>query len=290
MIAERLCESCQPVSNAASARGRQGVAARRLKPLMQVLLLAVLLLATGCGITRTRLATEQLVISDAVDQAVARIDFRPLSGKRVFFDTKYLTGLKFPQGANVEYVISSLRQQMMAYDCRLQEKVDDADFVVEARIGALGNDGVEMTYGVPGTATSTASLVLMGTPTVGGAMPELSVGRRNHHMGAAKIGLFAYDRATREPVWQAGVSSGTSEAHDYWVLGLGPYQTGRIHRTNSHPSMLPHIFPQHDPPPTKLDAYTQPALFERALITDEVSPTPPASSDPAQTETSTAGR
>jgi hypothetical protein len=237
-----------------------------------ILLLGVLLVATGCGINRTRLATEQLVISDAVDQAVAKIDFRPLPGKRVYFDTQYLTGLKFPQGANVDYVVSSLRQQMMAYDCRLQDKLEDADFVVEARLGALGNDGVEMTYGVPGSAASTASLVLTGTPTVGGAMPELSIGRRNHHMGAAKIGLFAYDRTTREPVWQAGLSSGTSEARDYWVLGLGPYQTGHIHQKNNHPSVLPHIFAQRDPAPhepSKLEAYSQPVLFERALITDE---------------------
>jgi hypothetical protein len=50
----------------------------------------------GCGTTRMsdtqRTATEQLLISNAVDQAVSQIDFRPLAGKRVYFDAQYLDG------------------------------------------------------------------------------------------------------------------------------------------------------------------------------------------------------
>jgi hypothetical protein len=56
-------------------------------------------------------------------------------------------------------------------------------------------------------------------------MPELSLGRRNHQQGTAKIGLFAYDRETREPVWQAGVAKGSSRARDLWVFGLGPFES-----------------------------------------------------------------
>jgi hypothetical protein len=239
------------------------------------LLLAAL---AGCGVNRSRLATEQLVITDAVDQAVANVDFSALSGKKVFFDTKYLTGLKFPQGANIEYVISSLRQQMLAYDCRLQDKAEDADCIVEARVGALGNDGIEQTYGVPGTAAvMTASTLLMGTP-IGGAVPELSIGRRNHHMGAAKIGIFAYDRETREPVWQAGVAKGSSQAQDIWLFGFGPFERGRIYERNTPPSMLSRIFARHKEPPepSHLDAYRSPLVFERPQEPQPLSPIQPA--------------
>jgi hypothetical protein len=178
----------------------------------------------GCGINKSRLATEQLVISDAVDRAVAAIDFSPLTGQKVYFDTKYIDNVKLGAGANVEYVVSSLRQQMLAYDCRLQEKEETADYVVEARVGVLNYDGHEVTYGVPGnTALGTAS-VLLANPVPLPAMPELSLGRRNHQSGTAKIGLFAYDRKTREPVWQAGVIKASSQARDMWVLGMGPYQ------------------------------------------------------------------
>ena len=46
------------------------------------------------------------------------------------------------------------------------------------------------------------------------AFPDLSLGKRNQQLGAARIGVFAYDRQTREPVWQAGVLTGNAAARD----------------------------------------------------------------------------
>ena len=57
----------------------------------------------GCGINKSRLATEQLVVSEAVDKAVATIDFSPLSGRRVFFDTQFLDGVNMGPNGNVKY-------------------------------------------------------------------------------------------------------------------------------------------------------------------------------------------
>jgi hypothetical protein len=182
-------------------------------------------LVAGCGINKSRLATEQLVVSEAVDKAVATIDFSPLSGKRAYFDTQFLDGVNMGPNGNVKYAISSLRQQMVAYDVRLQEKPETADFIVEGRIGVLANDGYEVTYGIPGNAAAASATVLLTTPVPVPApgMPELSLGRRNHQAGTAKIGVFAYDRVTREPVWQAGLKRGASDVRDTWFLGLGPY-------------------------------------------------------------------
>src|SRR6059058_1719719 len=159
----------------------------------------------GCGINKSRLATEQLVVSEAVDKAVAAIDFSALSGKKVYFDTQYLDGVNMGPNGNVKYVVSSLRQQMMAYDLRLQEKSDTADFVIEGRIGVLANDGYEVTYGIPGGAAAASATAIFPSPVPipAPSMPELSLGRRNHQAGSAKVGVFAYDRVTREPVWQA---------------------------------------------------------------------------------------
>src|SRR5207247_5034923 len=174
---------------------------------------AAAILSAGCGINKSRLATEQLVVSDAVDRAVATIDFSPLSGKRVFFDTQFLDGVNMGPNGNIKYVISSLRQQMMAYDLRLQEKAETADTVVEGRVGVLANDGYEVTYGIPGNAAAASATALLTAPVPVPApgMPELSIGRRNHQAGTAKLGLFAYDRATREPGWQAGGKRGASD-------------------------------------------------------------------------------
>src|SRR4051812_42263179 len=167
---------------------------------------ALYALVAGCGINKSRLATEQLVVSDAVDKTVATIDFSPLSGQKVYFDTQYLDGLNMGPNGNVKYMISSMRQQMMAYDLRLQEKPETADFIVEGRVGVLANDGYEVTYGIPGSAAAASATAFFPSPVPipGPQMPELSLGRRNHQAGSAKVGLFAYDRLTREPVWQAG--------------------------------------------------------------------------------------
>src|SRR5215471_3665180 len=121
-------------------------------------------LVAGCGINKSRLATEQLVVSEAVDKAVATIDFSPLSGKRAYFDTQFLDGVNMGPNGNVKYAISSLRQQMVAYDVRLQEKPETADFIVEGRIGVLANDGYEVTYGIPGNAAAASATVLLTTP------------------------------------------------------------------------------------------------------------------------------
>lgn len=235
-----------------------------------LMLLTLIALAStlGCGITRSRIATEQMVVADAVDRAVAQVDFSPLAGQSVFFDTKYLPPKAAPSSAhgNVEYVISSLRQQMMSYDLRLQDKQEDADVIIEARLGVMGNDGNEVTYGVPGSAALGTASLIAGSPAAIPSLPELSLGRRNHQRGAAKLGVFAYDRATREPLWKAGVSSGSSEARDLWVLGLGPYQRGPVYG-KARPKPIDRIF---STTPSSafaespaLDAYQDATVFKR---------------------------
>jgi len=228
----------------------------------------------GCGINKSRLATEQLVVSEAVDKAVATIDFSVLSGKRVYFDTQYLDGVNMGPNGNVKYVVSSLRQQMMAYDLRLQEKPETAEFIVEGRIGVLANDGYEVTYGIPGNAAAASATVLLTTPVPVPApgMPELSLGRRNHQAGTAKVGLFAYDRVTREPVWQAGVKRGASDVRDTWFLGLGPY--------HYRPKPRRGLFQGKSEPhgaqvaAESLNAFTSPVVFERAVRPQPPSPLP----------------
>jgi len=245
-----------------------------MTPDPSVLLAAVCLLGVGCGINKSRLATEQLVVSDAVDRAVAEIDFGPLSGRKVYFDTKYVENVKLSPAGNVEYVISSLRQQMVAYDCRLQEKPEQAEFIVEARMGVMANDGHEVTYGIPGSAAMTTASVFLTAPVAAPAMPELSLGRRNHQQGTAKIGLFAYDRRTREPVWQSGLAKGASRARDLWLFGLGPFETrGPLRQTASSKrkgkqdeiGVSNHAYDPHA-------AYAGSVVFERALQHNEPQP------------------
>ncbi len=193
------------------------------------MLLLVLAATAGCGTTKLRTATEQLVVSDAVDRSVAHIDFSALSGEKVYFDTQYVTNVKGAGFVNAEYIISSLRQQMASSNCLLQEKKEDADFVVEARVGALGTDDTEVNIGLPSNnALSAASTLMAGAPALP-PLPEISFARRHDIMGASKVAVFAYHRETKEPVWQSGISTARSVSKDAWVLGAGPFQQGSIY-------------------------------------------------------------
>jgi hypothetical protein len=178
-------------------------------------------LACGCGTTRVtdtqRTATEQLLISQAVDQAVSQLDFRCLAGKPVYFDPQYIDNT-----VDRGYLISSLRQHLLACGCILQEDRSKAVYIVEARTGGVGTDRHSLLVGVPQMNVPT---ILPGQPSF---IPEIPLAKKTDQKGVAKLAVFAYNRITGRPVWQSGVVLATSTAKDTWFLGIGPIMRGTI--------------------------------------------------------------
>ena len=184
---------------------------------------------SGCGTTKSTVATEQLLMSDAVDATIAKLDFSPLASKKVFLDSTYLKTAKGPLLIDSDYVISSLRQQMVGAGVLLVENREDCDLIAEARLGALGLDGHNVIYGLPASnGLSAATSALTNTPIIP-TIPELALARNEAKSAAAKVAVFAYDRVTRQPYWQSGIAKSTSNAHDSWLLGVGPWQKGTIY-------------------------------------------------------------
>ena len=181
-------------------------------------------IAAGCGTTKwsdtPRTATEQLLISTAVDRAIDNMNFKPLAGKDVYFDASYLEGI-----VDKNYVVSSLRQHMLAQGCVLVPSKDLATYVVEARAGAVGTNHHDVLVGVPALSLPGASLM----PGVPSAIPEIAFAKTTDQKGVAKIAAFAYNQKTGQPVWQSGVFPIVSNAKDTWVLGTGPFQRGSIY-------------------------------------------------------------
>jgi|GEM_PF-734794 hypothetical protein len=183
----------------------------------------------GCSSTKGNVATEQLLMSDAVDRTVSDFDFTPLAGNKVFLDTAFIVPNRNPQQLiNTDYVISAMRQQMIAAGCQLVTTRDDADIIAEARLGALGTDGQMIIYGVPENSfLSRAASVLPNAPPMP-SIPEIALAKKDHKSAAAKLAVFAYDRKTLEPVWQSGLIQSESTALDTWVLGVGPFRRGTV--------------------------------------------------------------
>lgn len=184
----------------------------------------LLLLCTGCGTTKwsdtARTGTEQLLLSTAIDRAINEINFKPIAGKDVYFDQQFLEGI-----TDKNYVISSLRQHLLASGCVLKADRKDAMLIVEARAGAVGTNRHEVMLGVPSVNVPTV-LGLAGVPPT---IPEIPLAKTTDQKGIAKIAVFAYNQQTGLPVWQSGAFPVVSNAKDTWFFGTGPFSRGSIY-------------------------------------------------------------
>lgn len=193
------------------------------------LILPVACLLTGCGSTQKRSGTEQLLLSDSVDRSVDQLEFGVLSGRKVYLDTTYIRSVKGLLFVNADYIVSTLRHKLTTSGCLLQPAKEQADYIIEARIGALGTDSLEVTYGLPASnALSQAASLVSSAPPLP-TIPEISFGKRNSTLSTSKIIAYAYHRETGTPVWQSGSAIHKSDARDTWVMGAGPLQRGSIY-------------------------------------------------------------
>lgn len=172
-----------------------------------------LTLMLGCTTARqtntARTAREQLLISNAVDQALAKIDFAAFQGSKVFLDDKYL------ECSDKGYVIGSIRHRLMINGATIAAKAEEADVAMELRSGGVGTDNADSYIGIP-------SIVLPGMLT----LPEVKLITRGQQTALAKIGLVAYDTKSQQLLGAGGVSSSQADDTNLYVFGIGPFQSG----------------------------------------------------------------
>ncbi len=184
---------------------------------------AVLLAGSGggCGTTKmtgtARTGTEQLLLTNAWDKALMKVDFRPLTGVPVYLDTANVSAID--QG----WVVSSLREAMLTQGVLIREKREQAQYIVEARVGAYGTDDDSLLVGI---AQITIPPTVTGVPT--GTIPELPLVKRSRQVAVAKLALFAYDRAGGQLVWQSGTMLDQADTKQVFVGGFGPIKSGSI--------------------------------------------------------------
>lgn len=190
---------------------------------LHVAVILVCFACVGCGTTKwtdtTRTATEQLLLSDSMDRAVSRIDFRSIAGKKVFLDATPIAST-----TDNAYLASLIRQHMLASGAILKEKREEADYVVELRAGAVGTDRHDLLFGVPAITLPVTPL-----PGIPSQIPEIPLIKRTDQRAVSKISVFVYNRNTGRIVWQSGVVPEESRAKAVWFLGAGPFQRGSIY-------------------------------------------------------------
>lgn len=180
------------------------------------------MLLVGCGTTRMtdspRAATEMLLVSQAADNAVAQIDFSPLSGKTVFVDSTGVDKDIIDKG----YLVSLIKQQLVGAGAMYQEEKLRAEYILDIRAGGLGTDRHSVLVGTPAVQLPS---VVPGLPT---NIPEIALMKKSDQRGVAKIAVFAYNRISGRALWQSGAVEATSTLKDTWIFGTGPFTRGTI--------------------------------------------------------------
>jgi hypothetical protein len=179
------------------------------------LLGCLLIAAAGCTTAKTsntqRTAMEQLLISNAVDGALDKVNFAPLAGSRVYLEEKYV------EGVDSKYLVGSVRHRILHAGARLVNKPEDAEVIMELRSGGVGTNISESYVGVP-------EVVLPGMMT----LPQIRLVERSRQQGTAKIGLVAYDAKTHDILGGGGLTLAESDDSNWFVAGMGPLQTGTV--------------------------------------------------------------
>jgi hypothetical protein len=175
------------------------------------------LLAAGCASMKesdtARTGVEQLLISQAADQALDKVDLRPLSGAKVFVDTQYLDCV------DKNYVIVSLHQRLMAVNCTLSDKREEADVVLEIASGAVGTDRNELFVGIPEIPLPPPSPI---------ALPKLSFFNRAKAMGTAKFRVVAFDAKSRRAIINSDIALARSDYKHWSVIGSNSVASGTV--------------------------------------------------------------
>lgn len=192
------------------------------------LLIVAVFLATIVGCTNTstsntpRTAKEQMLLSNAVDQSLDKIDFMPIYGQKVFIEDKYL------ECVDKNYVMGSLRHRVMRAGGALAA-ADDAEVIMEVRSGGVGTDSSEMFLGIP-------QLPL----PAGMQTPEIRLTEKKSQYAYSKLGLVLYDAKTKAVLGDGGISMAQSDDNNWYVLGMGPWQDGTLKTDVATARRLPH--------------------------------------------------
>jgi hypothetical protein len=191
--------------------------AARRRMLACLFFLSTALSFTGCATIKqsdtARTGLEQLMISSAVDRALAKFDYRPIAGAKVFIDTQYLDCV------DQKYVLLRLHEHLLANQCTLVAKAEESDVTFEIGSGGVGTDRNDLFVGIPEIPLPPPSPI---------SMPKIAFFERNKAMGTAKLAVVAFDTKSRQPVMNSGYAMARADHKNWAVLGLGGQQSGSV--------------------------------------------------------------
>jgi hypothetical protein len=182
-------------------------------------------LFAGCAQTRVtdppRTATEQFLLSKAAADAVSRLSFDVLRGRRVWLDTQYFAA------SEQAFVLGELRAKMLLSGVQIVRIYDEAQVIMEVRSSGVGIDRNDYLLGLPSVqlSSNSSSSAAQNIPLV---TPELAAAKNRQQTGVAGVAYVAYWKESGEVVASSGPFVGRSLRDDWWFFGVGPRSVGDI--------------------------------------------------------------
>ena len=188
------------------------------------LILAVLALG-ACTTTREtspqRSATEQLLISTAVDRAVERMDLKIPQGTKVFLDAEQL------EGSDGKYAAGAMKDRLLRGGTNLVADRGNADAVVEIRAGAMSVDDKQTLFGI---GSFDVPVPLAGQAA---KIPEIALYKQKERVGVAKIAAIGYSTAGGKLIESTGPQFGYSHEDEKVLLFFFSWQSSDLPKEDS---------------------------------------------------------
>ena len=183
--------------------------------------LASMILAAAlwaCETTRltepAQTATEQLVITTAIDNAVEMLNetLKPSlpPNTKVYVDTTYLDTTPADDLLFTKYEIGAVRDQLLRNGARLVTDKKDADDIVELRTGGQSIDHNTFLVGIPSFP--------LPIPFTTASSPEIALYKRDRRTGVAKLAATVYSESTGVLAASSGPQYGSSDHTHFSVL------------------------------------------------------------------------
>jgi hypothetical protein len=153
-----------------------------------------------------RTATEQLLISTAVDRAIAQVNLKIPPGTKVFVDSEQL------DGTDGNYAAGEMKDRLLRSGANLVNDKGKADAVVEVRAGALSIDDKQTLVGIE---TFDAPIPFAGQAA---KIPQIALYKNRVRQGVAKIAAFGYSTSDGKLIDLANPQFGYSHQYERTVL------------------------------------------------------------------------
>lgn len=178
---------------------------------------AVCFLVSGCAdprITNTgRNAVEQLLLTNAADRSVSKLDFRMLAGEKIRIDYSNLA----PQ-TEKNYVQAILEARVAAAGAIIALKADEAKYVLRPVCATLATEDSKIMFGTPQLPVPIPDMSLSLV------IPELPLFKRINRYGHCKLAVEILEAKTNKQARVVGPAI-SSSIYTNWVICFIPFVT-----------------------------------------------------------------